>query len=109
MRRQLPTSNISTSRNDVLFHVTGVLPAIEILKTGAIKCSKPSAWERADWPKLSWPSVCKALPSVRKAPPFRAGMNRTDCVAILFLTLMRYLLLHNGLPNRRNRCAATKE
>ena len=61
MRRQLPTSNISTSRNDVLFHVTGVLPAIEILKTGAIKCSKPSAWERADWPKLSWPSVCKAL------------------------------------------------
>jgi hypothetical protein len=55
------TSNISTSRNDVLFHVTGVLPAIEILKTGAIKCSKPSAWERADWPKLSWPSVCKAL------------------------------------------------
>lgn len=60
MRRQLPTSNISTSRNDVLFHVTGVLPAIEILKTGAIKCSKPSAWERADWPKLSWPSVCKA-------------------------------------------------
>ena len=39
MRRQLPTSNISTSRNDVLFHVTGVLPAIEILKTGAIKCS----------------------------------------------------------------------
>ena len=49
------------------------------------------------------------LPSVRKAPPFRAGMNRTDCVAILFLTLMRYLLLHNGLPNRRNRCAATKE
>ena len=49
MRRQLPTSNISTSRNDVLFHVTGVLPAIEILKTGAIKCSKPSAWERADW------------------------------------------------------------
>ena len=46
MRRQLPTSNISTSRNDVLFHVTGVLPAIEILKTGAIKCSKPSAWER---------------------------------------------------------------
>lgn len=53
MRRQLSTSNISTSRNDVLFHVTGVLPAIEILKTGAIKCSKPSAWERADWPKLS--------------------------------------------------------
>ena len=51
MRRQLPSSNISTSRNDVLFHVTGVLPAIEILKTGAIKCSKPSAWERADWPK----------------------------------------------------------
>lgn len=49
MRRQLPTSNISTSRNDVLFHVTGVLPAIEILKTGAIKCSKPSAWERAAW------------------------------------------------------------
>ena len=51
MRRQLPsvrTSNISTSRNDVLFHVTGVLPAIEILKTGAIKCSKPSAWERAE-------------------------------------------------------------
>lgn len=67
MRRQLPTSNISTSRNDVLFHVTGVLPAIEILKTGAIKCSKPSAWERANGPKLSWPSVCKALPSVRKA------------------------------------------
>lgn len=60
MRRQLPTSNISTSRNDVLFHVTGVLPAIEILKTGAIKCSKPSAWERANGPKLSWPSVCKA-------------------------------------------------
>ena len=48
MRRQLPSSNISTSRNDVLFHVTGVLPAIEILKTGAIKCSKPSAWERAN-------------------------------------------------------------
>ena len=47
MRRQLPTSN-STSRNDVLFHVTGVLPAIEILKTGAIKCSKPSAWEPAE-------------------------------------------------------------
>ena len=45
------TSNISTSRNDVLFHVTGVLPAIEILKTGAIKCSKPSAWERANGPK----------------------------------------------------------
>lgn len=45
MRRQLTTSNISTSRNDVLFHVTGVLPAIEILKTGAIKCSKPSACE----------------------------------------------------------------
>ena len=61
MRRQLPTSNISTSRNDVLFHVTGVLPAIEILKTGAIKCSKPSAWERANGAKLSWPSVCKAL------------------------------------------------
>ena len=48
MRRQLPTSNLSTSRNDVLFHVTGVLPAIEILKTGAIKCSKPSAWEPAE-------------------------------------------------------------
>lgn len=51
----------------------------------------------------------RQLPSVRKAPPFRAGMNRTGCVAILFLTLMRYLLLHNGLPNRRNRCAAAKE
>ena len=52
MRRQLPPSNISTSRNDVLFHVTGVLPAIEILKTGAIKCSKPSAWERASGQEL---------------------------------------------------------
>ena len=53
--------------------------------------------------------IFKKLPSVRKAPPFRTGMNSTDCYAILFLTLMRYLLLHNGLPNRRNRCAATKE
>ena len=60
MRRQLPTSNLSTSRNDVLFHVTGVLPAIEILKTGAIKCSKPSAWERANGANLSWSSVCNA-------------------------------------------------
>ena len=29
-------------------------------------------------------------------------MNRTVCVTILFLTLIRYLLLHNGLPNRRS-------
>ena len=63
MRRQLPTSNISTSRNDVLFHVTGVLPAIEILKTGAIKCSKPSAWERANGAKLNYVAFTRTLTS----------------------------------------------
>ena len=63
MRRQLPTSNISTSRNDVLFHVTGVLPAIEILKTGAIKCSKPSAWERANGASLNYVAFTRTLTS----------------------------------------------
>ena len=48
------------------------------------------------------------LPSVRKAPPFRAGMDSADGVAILFLTLVRCLLLLNGLPNHRNRRTATK-
>ena len=35
-------------------------------------------------------------------------MDSTDCVAILFLTLVRCLLLRNGLPNHRNRRTATK-
>ena len=48
-------------------------------------------------------------PVCGKPRPSGRGMNRTVCVTILFLTLMRYLLLHNGLPNRRNRCAAAKE
>ena len=35
-------------------------------------------------------------------------MDSTDCVAILFLTLVRCLLLRTVLPNRRNRRTATK-